>query len=58
MFSERLRDQPVDPAHLDGFPGLLVDDHVRRYLMDGTVLRPAWTAARIAGSLPRLGPGR
>lgn len=35
---------------LDAFHRLVVDPHVRRYLMDGTVFPPAWTAARIRDS--------
>jgi ribosomal-protein-alanine N-acetyltransferase len=48
MFSERLR--PVEPADLDAFHRLVRDEHVRSYMMDGTVLPPEWSAQRIRES--------
>jgi RimJ/RimL family protein N-acetyltransferase len=50
MLSERLRYQPVDPTALDVFHALVVDEHVRRYLMDGNVFDRAWSLDRIRDS--------
>jgi len=50
MTSPRLTYEPLEPAHLEAFHSLVVDEHVRRYLMDGTVLPREWSAERILDS--------
>lgn len=50
MLSDRLRYQPVEPAHLDAFHSLVQDEHVRRYLLDGNLFPREWSAARIRDS--------
>jgi RimJ/RimL family protein N-acetyltransferase len=50
MRSARLRYEPLAPAQLGAFHALVVDPHVRRYLMDGNVFPPQWSAERIADS--------
>ena len=50
MTSARLRYQPVEPADLDPFHGLLQDGHVRRYLLDGILFPREWTEEKIADS--------
>ena len=50
MFSERLRYQPVTPAHLDAFHRLVQDEHLRRYLLDGNLLPREWSEERIRDS--------
>lgn len=50
MTSERLRYHPVEPAHLDAFHRLVQDEHVRRYLMDGTIFPRDWSEERIRDS--------
>ena len=50
MFSERLQYEPVEPANLDAFHGLVQDEHVRRYLMDGNIFPREWTEERIRDS--------
>jgi RimJ/RimL family protein N-acetyltransferase len=46
----RLRYEPVQPADLDAFHGLVQDEHVRRYMMDGNVFPREWSAQRIRES--------
>jgi RimJ/RimL family protein N-acetyltransferase len=46
----RLRCAPLDAADLDSFHALVVDAHVRRYLLDGRTLPRSWSAQRIADS--------
>ena len=48
--SRRLQYAPVDLARLDAFHGLVQDDHVRRYLLDGKLLPIQWTEARVRDS--------
>jgi RimJ/RimL family protein N-acetyltransferase len=58
--SEHLTYRPVEPSDLDAFSSLVQDAHVRRYMMDGQVFPPAWSAARIRESealFDRLGVG-
>jgi RimJ/RimL family protein N-acetyltransferase len=58
--SERLTYRPVSLADLDAFHGLVEDEHIRRYLMDGNVLPREWSAAQIRLSqtlFDRLGVG-
>lgn len=50
MQSPRLRYRPVEAADLEDLHRLVVDDHVRRYLMDGNLFDRQWTAGRIADS--------
>jgi RimJ/RimL family protein N-acetyltransferase len=50
MTSERLRYRRVDEAGLAAFHRLVTDDHVRRYLMDGTIVPREWSAERIRDS--------
>jgi len=50
MFSDRLRYQPVDHTSLDAFHSLVIDEHVRRYLMDGNVFLREWGEDRIRES--------
>lgn len=48
--SDRLTYEPLAPAHLDAFHALVVDPHVRRYLMDGNVYPREWSVERIRES--------
>jgi RimJ/RimL family protein N-acetyltransferase len=50
MTSDRLTYEPLEPAHLEEFHRLVVDEHVRRYLMDGNVFPREWAAERIRQS--------
>jgi len=60
MLSDRLTYRPIEASDLDAFSALVQDEHVRRYMMDGQVLPPAWSAAHIQesqASFDRLGVG-
>ena len=60
MHTVRLTYRPVEPSDLDGFSSLVQDPHVRRYMMDGQVFPPEWSAAHIRASealFDRLGVG-
>jgi ribosomal-protein-alanine N-acetyltransferase len=60
MQSERLTYRPVAPSDLDAFSSLVQDAHIRRYMMDGQVFPPEWSAAHIRASealFDRLGVG-
>ena len=48
--STRLRYHPVEPGTLDAFHGLVQDEHVRRYMMDGQVLPREWSEQRVQES--------
>jgi aminoglycoside 3-N-acetyltransferase len=48
--SERLRYQPVTGEDLRAFHGLIQDDYVRRYMLDGALMPEDWSAARIRDS--------
>lgn len=48
--SARLRYHPVEPGTLDAFHGLVQDEHVRRYMMDGQVLPREWSEQRVQES--------
>jgi ribosomal-protein-alanine N-acetyltransferase len=48
--SERLQYQPVRHATLEAFHGLVQEEHVRRYLMDGQILPLEWSERRIRES--------
>lgn len=50
MISDRLTYTEVEPCHLDDFHGLVQDEHVRRYLLDGQVFSRMWSAERIGDS--------
>ena len=50
MRSARLRYHPVEPGTLDAFHGLVQDEHVRRYMMDGQVLSREWSEQRVQES--------
>ena len=50
MESARLRYLPITADQLEDFHRLVVDDHIRRYLMDGNLFDRQWAAARIADS--------
>src|SRR5262245_59131674 len=50
MFSDRLRYYPVELTSLDAFHSLVIDEHVRRYLMDGNTFPREWSAERIQES--------
>jgi RimJ/RimL family protein N-acetyltransferase len=50
MLSDRLRYDPVDAPMLDAFHQLVVDEHVRRYLIDGSLMSREWSADRIRAS--------
>ena len=47
MTSPRLCYRPVSMATLDAFHTLVVDPHVRRYLMDGQTFPRDWSEARV-----------
>lgn len=50
MNSPRLTYPPVSLAAVEAFHALVVDEHVRRYLMDGNVFPIEWTRDRIRDS--------
>ena len=50
MQSPRLRYEPVSLARSGDFHSLVVDEHVRRYLMDGEIFSSEWSDARIRDS--------
>jgi RimJ/RimL family protein N-acetyltransferase len=50
MTSQRLRYRPVETADLDAFHGLVQDEHIRRYLMDGNLFPREWSEERIRDS--------
>ena len=50
MTSPRLSYGPVSMATLDAFHTLVVDPHVRRYLMDGQTFPRDWSEARVHDS--------
>jgi [ribosomal protein S5]-alanine N-acetyltransferase len=51
MFSDRLRYHPVEHTSLDAFHSLVIDAHVRRYLMDGKQFPREWSEERIRQSM-------
>jgi RimJ/RimL family protein N-acetyltransferase len=60
VLSARLTYRPVAPADLDAFHGLVEDEHIRRYMMDGQSFPREWSAAHIRASqalFERLGVG-
>jgi RimJ/RimL family protein N-acetyltransferase len=48
--SKRLRFVPLVEAELDSFHALVVDEHVRRYLMDGEVQLREWSEGCVRDS--------
>jgi [ribosomal protein S5]-alanine N-acetyltransferase len=50
VFSDRLRYSPVEHTSLDAFHSLVIDEHVRRYLMDGNLFSREWSEERIRES--------
>jgi [ribosomal protein S5]-alanine N-acetyltransferase len=48
--SPRLLYQRIALPALERFHALVVDEHVRRYLMDGEIFPPAWSVERIRDS--------
>jgi RimJ/RimL family protein N-acetyltransferase len=50
MLSERLRYEPLSDTTLQDFHRLVVDDHVRRYLMDGQVFPREWSEEQVRRS--------
>jgi aminoglycoside 3-N-acetyltransferase len=48
--SDRLRYAPLGPDDLRVFHGLIQDEYVRRYMLDGGVMTEDWSAARIRDS--------
>jgi RimJ/RimL family protein N-acetyltransferase len=60
VLSARLTYRPVAPADLDAFHGLVEDEHIRRYMMDGQTFPREWSAGHIRASqalFERLGVG-
>ncbi|HMF44230.1 MAG TPA: GNAT family N-acetyltransferase [Polyangia bacterium] len=60
MDSKRLTYRPLTAADLEAFSGLVQDEHIRRYMMDGNVFPPSWSAGHIRSSeglFARLGVG-
>jgi RimJ/RimL family protein N-acetyltransferase len=60
MHSERLTYRPVAPADLDAFHSLVEDEHILRYMMDGKVFPPSWSAGHVRQSqelFDRIGVG-
>lgn len=58
--SPRLRWQRLDGAQIDAFHRLVIDPHVRRYLLDGELMDRAWSAGEVAASdalFDRIGLG-
>jgi ribosomal-protein-alanine N-acetyltransferase len=49
--SSRLTYRELSVGDLDVFHALVVDEHVRRYLMDGEVFPRAWSAERVRASV-------
>jgi [ribosomal protein S5]-alanine N-acetyltransferase len=54
MLSQRLTYRAVAPGDLEAFHSLVQDEHVRRYLLDGQLLPPAWSEAQIRASEKRF----
>ena len=50
MESERLTYAALGADDIDAFHGLIQDDHVRRYLLDGELFPREWSADRIGDS--------
>jgi len=50
MDSERLSYRAVTPADLQAFHGLVRDEHIRRFMMDGNVFSPEWSLGHIRDS--------
>jgi ribosomal-protein-alanine N-acetyltransferase len=50
FMSKRLRFTPLADVDLESFHALVVDEHVRRYLMDGEVRLREWSEGRVRDS--------
>jgi len=50
MISDRLDYRRVSPADLEAFHQLIIDDHVRRYLLNGDLYGREWSEERIRDS--------
>jgi RimJ/RimL family protein N-acetyltransferase len=50
MRSDRLHYRPIDAASLDAFHSLVTDEHIRRYLLDGSLVSREWSEERIRAS--------
>lgn len=50
LVSPRLRYRELESRDLDSFHGLATDDHVRRFLLDGSLVDRSWSRAEIARS--------
>lgn len=50
MNSKRLRYKPVRISDLDAFHGLVQDEHIRRYLLDGHTVPREWSEERVQQS--------
>jgi len=50
MISDRLRYFPLELTSIDDFHSLVIDEHVRRYLMDGNLFSREWSEERIRES--------
>jgi RimJ/RimL family protein N-acetyltransferase len=50
LASERLSYRPLAAHNVDAFHSLIVDEHVRRYLLDGHTMDRDWSAAQLAAS--------
>jgi ribosomal-protein-alanine N-acetyltransferase len=50
MVSERLKYRAVAPSDVTAFHSLLQDEHVRRYLLDGSVVSMEWCMQQIHDS--------
>jgi RimJ/RimL family protein N-acetyltransferase len=48
--SARLDYRPLAPADLEAFHALVIDAHVRRYLLDGQAMSREWSAQQITAS--------
>jgi ribosomal-protein-alanine N-acetyltransferase len=60
VLSARLTYRPVEASDLDTFSALVQDEHIRRYMMDGKIMPPEWSASHIRESqalFDRLGVG-
>jgi len=50
LTSERLRYRRLSAADVAAFHALIVDEHVRRYLLDGLTMDRDWSATQVAAS--------
>ena len=50
LASERLHYRRLSTADVDGFHALIVDEHVRRFLLDGLTMDRDWSTGQVAAS--------